>query len=267
VGNADTFLRNNILLSEIIFFSIAFIALAFIFWRIAKQNKETSSLLLALLVCFVVSLFPLLSLDSSFLKYIYPDRYGYLPSVFFYAFLSCITFLLLRKIAVPFLAGYSFLCWLLLMKTISVWTDTNDYCSRLIEDYKPFLKYDRVYVLDVPAYYNGVAAFRSAFRPTMFFKYDLPLDKIRFITGSYHDSPADTIHSIQISENKIEVRGAKRKTPYFSTNGGQAVSYKTEEYNVEFDSLRCAYALVFKEKIPANSAFIYARGNTWQKAE
>lgn len=266
--DTDSFLRSNI--SSFItigMFVLACIVLAFLFRKAIKVNKETGYLLAVLFACFLISLLPVLSLDSSFLKYIYPDRYGYLPSVFFYVFLSCSVFFILRKAAVPFMAGYSILCWLLLIKTISAWTSTNEYCSKLIENFKSFSNYDRVYVLDVPAYYNGIAAFRSAFRPTMFFRCNIPLEKIRLLSGSYHDSAADSLQAINFSVDTIEVKGANRKTPYFSTNGGNATSYETAEYCITFDSTGWAYTLFFKEEIPANSVFIYACGNTWKKAE
>jgi hypothetical protein len=162
------------------------------------------------------------------------------------------------------MAGYVALCWMLLMQTIPLWISTNEHCNQLVKNYQPFLKYDRVYVLDAPAYYNGIAAFRSAFRPTMYFKYDLPLEKIRFITGSYHDTDADSLISAHLSISSFEIKGKPRKTPYFCTDGGWAKSYETDEYSVTFDPKGCSYILRFKQEIPANSAFIYAVNGRWK---
>ncbi len=246
---------------------ILFTFIGFYFRKIIKKKKEEGSLLLALFLCFLISLLPVLPLDSSFLKYIYPDRYGYLPSVFFYLFFVSSVFFLVKKIATPVMIGYVALCWILLMKTIPVWTSVNDYCNRLIENYKPFLKYEKVFVLDAPAYYNGIAAFRSAFSSAIFFKYNSPDEKINFITGSYYDSPSDTLISINRTGNKIEVKGNPQRLHYFSTAGGWAKSYETDEYKVDFDSTGCSYILTFKKEIPQNSAFIYAAGDSWKKVD
>jgi len=248
------------------FFVLA--AIALFFWKLIKAKKEYGYFLSAMFACFIISLLPVLPLDSSFLKYIYPDRYGYLPSVFFYLFLTSSIFFLLRKIAVPALIGYAALCWILLMKTIPVWNSANDYCNRLIENYKPFLKYDKVYVLNIPAYYKGIAAFRSAFPEEVFFKHDKsPVEKIKIISGSYEHSPDDSLLSVKINDKTVEVKGVSKKTSYFSTDGGWAKSYDTDEYTVTFDSTGCSYLLLFKQEIPENSAFIYASNGSWKKVE
>ena len=231
----------------IIFFLLIFLLIAMGFSLLTRKNKRTGLLLLAFFSCFLISLLPVLPLDSSFMKYIYPDRYGYLPSVFFYIFFTSSIVFLFKKIAIPFLAGYAFLCWLLLMQTISVWTETNAYCTRLAENYKPFLKYDKVYVLDLPAYYKGISAFRCGFPETIFFNYNLPPEKISVITGSYYEHPADSITSACILEKRIEVKGNLRSTPYFSTRGGWAKSYQTEECIVNFDSMGCAMLSYLKK--------------------
>lgn len=248
------------------FFVLA--AIACFLWRLIKTKKEGGYFLSAMFVCFILSLLPVLPLDSSFLKYIYPDRYGYLPSVFFYFFLTSSVFFLLRKIAAPLLAGYAVLCWMLLMQTIPIWISTNDYCNRLIENYKPFLKYDHVYVLNIPAYYKGITAFRSAFPEEVFFKHDKsPVKKIKIISGSYEDFPADSLLSVRINDKTVKVKGTHKKTPYFSTDGGWAKSYETDEYTVIFDSTGSSYLLLFKQEIPENAAFIYASNGSWKKVE
>ena len=245
--------------------SILFL-LCLIILIIKKKNTEGKFLIL-LFLCFIASLIPVLFLDSSFLKYIYPDRYGYLPSVFFYIFLVSAIVFLLKKLALPALIGYAVLCWILLAQTIMVWNSANDYCNELTKNYKPFLQYDRVYVLNVPTYYKGVAAFRSAFAETIFMKYDTsPTEKIRVISGCYQESAADSLVSVLISGNTVTVSGQKKRTSFFSTNGGWARSYETDEYKVSFDPSGCSYTLVFKQEIPKNSAFIYTSNGTWKKA-
>ncbi|MBI3500687.1 MAG: hypothetical protein HY063_02745 [Bacteroidetes bacterium] len=263
----DLLLRN---FSANIFFVIALflagVSLAgFFFWKILKRKKEDGIFLLAIFSCFLVFLLPVLFIDSSFLKYIYPDRYGYPASFFFYFFLASCGYFLFKNFSVVLLTAYSILCFVLLEKTIPVWISTNNYCAELVQNYQPFPRYERVYVLGLPSYYNGLAAFRSAFEQNIFYAYNSPLEKIEMIAGYYFESPADSILSAKISDAKIEVKGVAKKTPFFSTGAGWPKSHETDEYKVEFDSAGSSYILTFKHEIPPNSALIYSSGDNWKK--
>ena len=186
---------------------------------------------------------------------------------FFSSFLLHQFFFFLKKIALPVLIGYCVLSWVLLMQTISVWNSANEYCNKLIENYKPFLQYDHVFVLNVPSFYKGVAAFRSSFPEAIYMRCDgSPPEKIQAISGAYQESFDDTLTSVKISGNRVEVVGPKKSTPHFCIDGW-AKSYETEEYKVVFDSTRCSYLLIFKQDIPPNSAFIYTSNGIWKKAE
>ena len=232
-----------------------------------KKNSKTIFLIF-LFLCFIISLSPVLPLDSSFLKYIYPDRYGYLPSAFFYIFLTACVFFIFRKFAFPFLLGVIILFWVLLAQTISVWNDVNDYCSQVIQNFEPFLNYDRVYVLNIPSYYKGIAAFRADFPKTIFFHYHKKqIQKIRVIAGSYVETSADSLLSVRIKHDSVFVVGPKKTNPFFSYYASWAHSYQTDDYTVEFDSLKCSYLFRFKNGIPKNSAFIYTSNGKWKKAE
>jgi hypothetical protein len=270
VNSADQIFRQ-------IFGQHGFVLLVFLFMGtlffsgilfLIKKKNVNGLFLVGLFMCFAISLLPVLSLDSSFLKYIYPDRYGYLPSVFFYIFLSCSLFFLFKKMAPFILLGYAVLCWVLLAQTIPVWNSANEYCKQITENYKPFLKYDRVYVLNIPAYYKGLAAFRSAFPETIFEKFgSSPTDKIRIVSGSYLKSDSDSLLSVSRNGKTVTVSGPQKKTPFFSTDGGWPRSYETDQYSVKFDTSGCSYTLSFRQEIPENSAFIYTLGGTWKKAD
>ena len=270
LGETDALIRQFFTNSMAItlMFVIMLAALAFFLWKITKTKKETGYFLAVMFLCFIISLLPVLPLDSSFIKHIYPDRYGYLPSVFFYIFLVFSVYFLFRKIAIPFLAGYAVLCWVLLMQTIPVWNSVNDRCNQLIASYKPLLAFEKVYVLNIPAYHLGITAFRSALSESMYFKYDgYPIEKMSIISGCYENTPGDSLIAVKISGRHIEVVGSKKLTPFFSTIGGWAKSYETEEYSVIFDTVGCSYTLDFKKEIPDNSVFIYAVNGEWRIAK
>lgn len=238
-----------------------------LFRKIIFRNEKEGYLLAAFFACFIIFLLPVLPLDSSFLKYIYPDRYGYLPSAFFYAFLAFAAYLLLKKIALPVLTGYILVGWFFLGETIALWSASNKHCKELTLNYEPFLKNENVYVLSIPAYYKGVAAFRSAFKETIFMNYGSPAGPIHVISGCYRETETDTLTSVEVIGQKVTVTGPQKTTPYFSTNGGWARSYETDEYEVIYDPSGCSYTLVFKHEIPSNSVFIYANNGTWKKAD
>lgn len=255
--------QNKIVLLLIFIFTIGVLASASYF-MIRSKNIFTNALV-ASFACFCVSLLPVLPLDTSFLSYPYPDRYGYLPSVFFYLFVVIAIYGVFKRWAVPVSLAYAVLCGVLLFKTVALWKSTNDYCRNAIENFATFAEFDRIYVLDAPAYLHGIPAFRSGFRPAMHLRYGWSLEKIRFIAGSYHDSEADTLRSVLIRDSLVRVEGNVRPKPYFSTDGGWARSYETEEYSVIFDSSGNSYSIYFNGKYPRNSAFVYASHGLWKK--
>jgi len=262
------YIISNYYLGSLLFLVIISTFIYF-FRRLLRTDKEMAYIIFALFACFIVSLLPVLILDSSFLSYIYPDRYGYLPSAFFYIFFVLVLFHLLKKFAIPFLIFYCVLCWFLLFQTTAVWRSVSSYCEQITQNYKPFLKkYDRVYILNVPTYYKGVAAYRSAFAETIYMKLDKSsINNIRVISGCYQESGSDTLISVSKKGNTINVLGPQKENPYFSTGGGWARSFKTDEYSVEYDPTGCSYVLLFKHEIPKNSIFIYLSNSIWKKVE
>lgn len=219
-------------------------------------------------LCFLFMLIPVLPLDSSFLNYHYPDRYAYIASVFFYSFFVISIYLFFPKTYSLLLSVYVVLNIIFLIQTSAIWRDSNDYCKNLANDFAPFCKYDRVYVLNETEYYKGVPAFRSALAATIYYKYqnDQP-NKIKIVSGAYQNSFNDSIIFVSIDSirNKVIVRSTLKKTPYFCT-GGWPESYETDEYVANFDSTGCSYELQFKNKIPANAVFLYINSGRWKKA-
>lgn len=248
----------------LLFGTTTFLAVVVFLYTVHKKN-ESGWILVIMFLCFLVALVPVLPLDSSFLKYIYPDRYGYLPSAFFYLFISLFAFSILKKLAAPVMLSYTLLCWVLLMQTLSAWNDVNLFCNKLITNYKPLLKYDQVYVLNIPGYYKGIAAFRSAFPETIYFKYGATNYKnIEPISTYYYESRADSIKSISIKDTVIEVIGQKKASPFFGTGGGWSKSYRTEKYAVKYSPDGSSYTVTFKDNLPAKAIFVYEKDGDWK---
>ncbi len=262
----DLFLRNTFsgnFYTTILFFVFAVVLLFFCIKTI-RRKREKEFLLLAIFICFLLQLLPVLSIDSSFVKYIYPDRYGYPPSAFFYLFLFTAVFFFLKKIFIPVSVLYSGLCIFLLSQTIPVWISANTYCKNLVQKFEPYIKYDHVYVLGLPSYYNGIAAFRSAFVENIFYAFNKS-NGVDVIAGYYFESPNDSIRSAVRKENTFSLTGRKKSTPFFSIGAGWPKPEENDEYKTTFDSSGCVYILEFKKNIPENSVFVYAAGNEWRK--
>lgn len=247
-----------------IFFVLVVILWVILYFSFRSHNKKLIFSIMVF-VCFSVSLIPVLPLDTSFVRYAYPDRYGYLPSMFFYFFLVAVFFFFFRKAALLIVIIYAALCFILLQQTNQKWKLTNEYCENLVEGIRNFSGYKRIYVLDAAAYYYGIPAFRSGFCHAVNLRYGWELDKIRFISGSYHNAPDDSLASVAIQQRKINVIGKQKITPYFSTDGGWAKPYETDEYKVVFDESGNSYTIYFKDEYPPNSVFIYAFQVSWKK--
>ncbi len=263
----DSFLRgwygNKFLIAGIFMVFTSFILFVAVYFL--RKNNRKILLLAVLFLCFIASLIPVLHLDSSFLRYIYPDRYGYLPSVFFYVFAATGIVFLFRKYSVAVLIGYAVLCWIFLMRTTAVWAGSNDRCNKLIEGFRPFLEYETVYILNVPAYYNGVPAFRSSLPTAISMKLKkIPLEKIQSISEYYHEAATDTLRSVIRSGDTLKVQGPARKYPFFSAKGGWPSSYTNDAFSVTFDPSGCAYSLVFKKKRSSHSVIIKAVNDEWK---
>ena len=267
----DGYLRNiaeNHLLLFILFFSIVFL-LALILKKAIQTKKNIVHLIAIFFICFLFMLVPVLPLDSSFLSYYYPDRYGYIASAFFYPFLVISIYFLFPKKHLFISSAYVIICFVFLIQTTAIWKASNDYCNKLIQGFHPFLKYNNIYVLNETEYYKGVAAFRSTLAENIHYKYEgYPPEKIKIISGAYQDSFSDSIIFVSINEtqNKIVVKSTPKQTPYFCT-GGWPKSYLNSEYEVVFDTTGCSYEVTFKNKIPLGSVFLYINGGEWEKAE
>jgi hypothetical protein len=263
-GYARTVSENQVLIGGV--GTLAFLVFSILFIKQMKNKNSHFHLPIILFTAFLMMLVPVLPLDSSFLSYYYPDRYGYLASAFFYSFLSLVLFRLFRAKYRLLVSAYALLNFFLLQKTNCVWIETSQYCHELVAHYRRYLSYDQVYVLNETSYYKGVPAFRAALPETIHYTYsNYNPTKIRIVSGAYQDSYSDSIVSVVVhqKENKVCVKSTPKSTPYFCT-GGWARSYHNHEYEVVFNESGCEYELTFKDSIPANSVFIYSNKGCWK---
>ena len=182
-------------------------------------------------------------------------------------FAAGISAVLLMKSAFIFLPGLVIIFWMLLNNTIPAWKETNKYCYTLLKNFEPYIHQDKIYILNLPSYYNGIAAFRTGFLESIYFKYykDIPKKNITIVSHSYMNASVDSISVFRKNSKGFAVSVPKRKKPYFGSGGGSAKSYNTNSFTVNFDSSKCAYLLSFRDSVPKNAIILSISGTTWKK--
>jgi hypothetical protein len=159
------------------------------------RKKEAKSLLppLCFLLCFLVSLLPVLNLETSFLGDIQSDRYGYFPSVFFALFLaSCLQALK------AWLRHGAMLIWLslslvFLWQTQAIWQEAavkrDQFSEALHADFLP----GEFHLLNIPDNWKGVYLFRHGLEEFLHQNYE-------FMGGTTRASVPLSTHKINVME-------------------------------------------------------------------
>lgn len=246
--------------------AICTMALFFFVRHILRKQNPDFSVLWILLACFTVSLAPVLTLDASFLKIIYSDRYGYLPSVFVSLFLAAGTYFVFKKYAAAVLLGVVLLFGSLLERTVPAWEETNAYCNSVVKNFEPYVNEERIYLLNLPSYYKGVPAFRSGFPEAVFFNYHKNTDEKNFsvVSQFFAAQENDSVTVVRRSEKELEVTACGNAKQFFYNYGGWANSYAEREFSVDYDPAKRAYLLSFPGGIPHDAAFLYLAGTKWK---
>ncbi|TAL61888.1 MAG: hypothetical protein EPN85_03765 [Bacteroidetes bacterium] len=248
-------------------FAVATISLTgFLFYRSFSINKQNATLLLFLFLAFLIMLIPVINLDTTFLGAVFSDRYGYLPSTFFYLFLSVFIYLLFKKAGGYVCAGLLIVNFVCLSATIPLWNEASDYSKRLIHNFIPHMSEQNIYVLNMPDNYNWIMTYRNGFASTSEFIYEKKLKHLNEISGFYMTSPGD---SVKVTRNDslsflVESMPARKS---FLSKGTWAKSYETDSYSVSFSENLSSFTITFKDKIPDNAAMFYVAGDQWRKVK
>lgn len=247
-------------------FFLAILVMGFLFFRFFRNNKSNAAMLLFLFLAFLITLIPIINLDTSFLGAVISDRYGYLPSVFFYMFLSGLVYVLFKKIWILVSCGLIVICCICLSQTIPLWTTASNYSARLMKNFKPYLSEQNIFVLNMPDNCNWILTYRDGFSEAADFIYGSKPRHIEETAGFYMTSPEDSVKVSYDGFSGILVESAPHKQS-FLYNGKWAQSYKKEEYFVTFNPGLSAYTLMFNDGIPDDAIILYIAGDKWRKVK
>ena len=237
---------------------------SFLFFRLFQKNKNGTVLLLLLLLSFLITLVPVINLDTTFVGAIFTDRYGYLPSVFFYLLITTSIYMLLKRIWGVITCFLLVICCLCLSATIPVWQEASDYSKRLMTNYEPFIAERNVLVLNMPDNCNWIMTYRNGFTQGASLAFGKTPRDINEIAGFSMTSVNDSVNVTYDGSKSIRVESMPRKKS-FLYNGRWGKSMETAEYSLTFDQDLIAYTLVFKNDIPADACILYVAGDNWRK--
>jgi hypothetical protein len=141
---------------------IAFAALVllYIIFRKKISSDQSSKLIVLMFTAFIISLLPVIHLETSFVGSPQSDRYGYLPSVFFVILISGILALINKK-AISIGALCLLMAWFYANVQVQNgnWLKAGNMVKKMMNEFKPA---DGVsYVANIPDNFNGAYFLRN----------------------------------------------------------------------------------------------------------
>ena len=238
--------------------------IGFLIYRKSQGQKRILFSLFILFFFFMISLLPVINLDTSFVGAIISDRYGYLPSVSFYLFVPLFIYFLFGKFRLIGNALFILIAVYCLGNTIPQWTQADRYCSGLIRNAEPVLRSEgKIYVLNMPDNYNWVLNFRNAFNEYFALKGNLPLtQRVETVAGFFVHTPSDSVIIEADGPGTYSVRssGGEQK---FLNHGLWGKDFSTPEYSVSFNENCSAYQLRFNPNV-RDPVLVYIAGDQWR---
>ncbi len=175
-----------------------FLALAIsIFVKPSSATRVKISAVAALLLIFIISLFPVLNLETSFLGSIQSDRYGYLPSVFFAILISStFGFYSKRMCYIIALSAFSLYCTLTIY-TNQIWVEASEIRDNLVLSIDNISRNDKnILLVNLPDNYRGVYIFRNGFSESLRLKNNSSL-RIAFT----HEILENAVYELKSNKN------------------------------------------------------------------
>lgn len=246
-------------------FLIILIVTNIVFFK--KINNRLQGIFLMILMG-VIALLPISNIFFATLMYGENDRYGYLMS----AFLSVAVALAVFSITPKALRNGIFVVYLgvsmfFLVKTNLLWKASTEVCRTLTSNYK-WTNAQNVYVLNLPENYHGLYMFRdmsendaSLADHLQYMGRHALASKPHIIAQYNMDTPNDGVSVRKEPDGKIIVE-FNQWGNWWWRKGIGASDYETDAYKVTFKGQ--FYELVFKEKLPKNTVFLYQIGKEWK---
>ncbi|MBX7224874.1 MAG: hypothetical protein K1X55_02465 [Chitinophagales bacterium] len=246
-----------------VFSLIVFVGGSIFCWM--KRADIIWRIVLFCLIAYCVMLAPVLNLDNSFTFEIQSDRYGYLPSLFFYFGWG----LLLMKIMDGqfYIASslYLTLCIFLLIPTVNKWHEAGILTRELINNY-PCSPEEEVYILNLPDNHRGAYVFRNCFAEglSLFKNQHYDRKKIHFIAMVNTTSLKDETEVWRLKDvpSRAYHVGNRFGNKWFYVSGAGAQDYENEHYTFDVDQWNTAYEVNFKN-ISDTTKVLKVKGTEW----
>ena len=195
------------------FYFLLFLNVLFLLIVLLKRDKKIFRYTATFTLLFIISLLPVINLETSFLDGIQSDRYGYLPGIFASIVIgSTITFLLNKKSVLVICFSLGIVQFYLLHTTLTDWEKAQEFKNNFIERVREISASNPSFTLiNLPDNYNGIYIFRNGFE-TFQNKY-LPSKKIT--VGVLYQSNYNDIVQAKIKNSSLLI----------STNSGKFFPY------------------------------------------
>lgn len=243
--------------------SLGIFILAFVFYgKLAARLKLSAMSLLF----FLISLTLVINLYFSFLLHNENDRYGYLPSMFFWFFIVVLLSQLPRWLY--FSLSVLLICTsvLLLWRTTNWWKEQGEVFTGLANDFRWYNK-NEVVILNVPDNYNGINMYRIYNAPSGFIE-ALGFYRKQKFTGTMYEvvqynmmTPEEGVDVKIDSANALTVT-LNQWGSWWWRSGLGASDYETDRIAVHFEENQ--YHLRFK-KLSPDAVIIYQQGKYWKE--
>jgi hypothetical protein len=221
------------------------------------------------LVLFLFSLLPIINLYFNYLLHIENDRYGYLASMFFFAFAALLLSHLPRRLFIAVSLLYLAVNIYFLAATNRYWKQSTRIYYALLKDFR-WYDAPEVYVLNLPDNLQGAVLFRDYSGQDLALNHALyyiagkaPQGKIYEIAQYNLTAPVDGV-DVQRDSAGVFTVTFNQWGNWWWRRGLGATSYETDKYS--FSNEGHSYRLEFKSTAPG-AVVIYQAGEKWVEVE
>jgi hypothetical protein len=263
----------EVLNQPVLLYSILFCGVVGMIAVLWKFNKRPASLRAAtlFLLLFGLSLAPVLNLYFNYLLHIENDRYGYLPSVFFFPALAILFSRLPRRIFVLLSAGYLMISGYYLHRSNHYWKESARVFNGLIESFDP-ADAPAVLLLNLPENYNGAPMFGDYSDQSMAFRTPLEYVGKKSYDGMLYDVAqynmtrlTDGVEvSFPDSSQVIKVEFRQWGNWWWYRGIGMGAGYENEAFKVISHGHH--YELYPKD-LPEGTLLLRQEGAEWQEVK
>jgi hypothetical protein len=254
--------------SAVITLSVLLFFLLFLLFHKFRKGSVFCGLLLFFLVCYLVSLLPVIQLYFTFLHYCANDRLGYISSMFIFTVVVLSLYSLSQRIRQLLLVLLISVNLFFAFKMSHFWKRSTQIYNAYLDS---FHNYDakNVYLLGVPATYQGIWMMlilgqNSGMQEALEYR------KKQKYTGKMYDvmqynavSFKDGLNAEKTNDSTLYVKFTHNGS-WFDHCGTGAVGYENEQYKVKV--AEWGYYITFKNYNRDRDVILYPYKLQWRKA-